>query len=242
VQIFIGDAHGLNTLEYQPAKVAAMEGHYTSHPTRAPLYLFGIPDDENQRLNYAIGIPGLSSLILKHGLEEPLDGLDKFAAEDRPPVAMVFFAFRIMVGIGLAMVAVAIWAAVARWRGRLYTSPWLHRACLAMGPSGIVAVLAGWIVTEVGRQPYTIYGLLRTADSAAPLVAETVGNSLLFFIVVYFAVFGAGVFYILRLMSRPPVYEEPTLGDVVSGPIRTAGITPAQEEIVRRRRDGEFKV
>ena len=103
-----------------------------------------------------------------------------------------------------------------------------------MAPSGLIAVLAGWITTEVGRQPYTVYGMLRTAESAAPLDAAAVGTSLVAFIVVYFAVFGAGTFYIMRLMSRPPVFDEPRLKDVTKGPTRTAGITPAIEETMRR--------
>jgi cytochrome d ubiquinol oxidase subunit I len=234
VQIYLGDLHGLNTLEHQPAKVMAMEGHYDSYPDGAPLYLFGIPNDETQTLDYAVGIPGLSSLILKHDLNAPLDGLDTIPDDEQPPVAIVFWSFRIMVAIGFAMLGLGAWSLYARWRGRLYEMPWLHRAALTMAPSGLVAVLAGWITTEVGRQPYTVYGLLTTTDSVAPLDAAAVGTSLVAFVVVYFAVFGAGTFYILRLMSRPPVFDEPRLKDVTKGPIRTAGITPAIEEAMRR--------
>ncbi|WP_316014449.1 cytochrome ubiquinol oxidase subunit I [Roseobacter sp. HKCCA0434] len=234
VQIFLGDMHGLNTLEHQPAKVMAMEGHYESHPDGAPLYLFGIPNDAEQRLDYAVGIPNLSSLILKHDLNAPLDGLDTIPDDEQPPVAIVFWSFRIMVAIGFAMLGIGVWSLWARWRGRLLTTPWLHRAAVAMAPSGLIAVLAGWITTEVGRQPYTVYGILRTADSAAPLAAPAVGTSLVAFVVIYFAVFGAGTFYILRLMSRPPVFHEPRLKDVTKGPIRTAGVTPAPEEAARR--------
>ena len=226
LQIVLGDLHGINTLEHQPAKVMAMEGHYESHEHGAPLYLFGIPDDENQELKYAVGIPKLSSLILKHDLNAPLDGLDTIADEDQPPVAIVFWSFRIMVGIGFLMLGVGVFGLWARYRGRLYEAKWLHRAALLMGPSGLVAVLAGWITTEVGRQPYTIYGLLRTSDSASPLEAPAVGASLLAFIIVYFFVFGAGVFYILRLMGHAPKLGEKGVKD---GPIRTSGITPAQQ-------------
>ena len=234
VQIFLGDLHGINTLEHQPAKVMAMEGHYESHPDGAPLYLFGIPNDETQTLDYAVGIPKLSSLILKHDLDAPLDGLDTIPDDEQPPVAIVFWSFRIMVAIGFAMLGIGVWSLWARYRGRLYEAPWLHRAALAMAPSGLIAVLAGWITTEVGRQPFTVYGLLRTTDSVAPLEAAAVGTSLVAFVVIYFAVFGAGTFYILRLMSRPPVFDEPRLKDVTTGPIRTAGITPAPEEAFRR--------
>ncbi len=229
LQIVLGDLHGINTLEHQPAKVMAMEGHYESHPEGAPLYLFGIPDDENQELKYAVGIPKLSSLILKHDLNAPLDGLDTIPDEDQPPVAIVFWSFRIMVGIGFLMLGVGLFGLWARFRGRLYEAKWLHRAALLMGPSGLVAVLAGWITTEVGRQPYTIYGLMRTSESASPLEAPAVGASLLAFIIVYFFVFGAGVFYILRLMKKPPKFGEKGVGAADEGPIRTSGITPAQQ-------------
>ena len=233
VQIFLGDLHGINTLEHQPAKVMAMEGHYESHPNGAPLYLFGIPNDETQTLDYAIGIPQLSSLILKHEWGAPLAGLDTIPDDEQPPVAIVFWAFRIMVALGFGMLGVGMWSLWARWRGRLYEAHRLHRAALVMAPSGLIAVLAGWVTTEVGRQPYTIYGLLRTVDSVAPLDAPAVGATLIAFIVVYFSVFGTGTFYILRLMSRPPVFDEPRLKDVTEGPIRTAGTTPARDEPVR---------
>ena len=241
LQIFVGDLHGLNTKEHQPQKVMAMEGHYESYPDGwAPLYLFGIPNDDEQRLDHAIGIPGLSSLILGHSFDAPLAGLDTIPDDEQPPVAIVFWSFRVMVLIGFAMLGLGLWSLVARWKGRLYTSPRLHRAALLMGPSGLVAVLAGWITTEVGRQPYTVYGLLRTEDSAAPLEASSVATSLVAFIIVYFAIFGAGTFYILRLMSHEPQPAEPSLGEAVKGPIRTAGVTPAQEhEAVRRRDAGE---
>ncbi len=226
LQIGAGDFHGLNTLEYQPAKVMAMEGHYDSHPEGAPLILFGIPNAEQKRIDYAIQIPKLSSLILKHDLNAPLAGLDTIPDEDEPPVVIVFWSFRIMVALGFAMLGVGLWSLWSRWRGSLYDARWLHRAALAMGPSGFVAVLAGWITTEVGRQPFTVYGLLRTADSLAPIEAPAVGASLLAFIIVYFFVFGAGTFYIIRLMSRPP---EPAASDDDEGPTRAAGITPVQQ-------------
>jgi cytochrome d ubiquinol oxidase subunit I len=229
VQIFLGDLHGLNTLEHQPAKVMAMEGHYESHPEGAPLYLFGIPNDAEQRLDYAFGIPKLSSLILKHDLDAPLAGLDTIPDEDQPPVGIVFWSFRVMVALGFAMLGLGLWSLWARWRGRLYDMPWLHRAAVTMGPSGLIAVLAGWITTEVGRQPFTVYGLLRTADSAAPLEAPAVGASLIAFIVVYFAVFGAGTYYILRLMAHSPSSREPRLKDSSEGPVRAAGLTPGRQ-------------
>ena len=224
LQIFAGDQHGLNTLEHQPAKIMAMEGHFDSHPDGAPLILFGIPDQKNKRVDYAVSIPGLSSLILKHGWKEPLAGLDTIPDELEPPVAVVFWSFRVMVGLGTAMLALGLWAAVAWWRGRLTTDRWLLRIAVGMGPAGFLAVLAGWITTEVGRQPYTVYGHLLTADSVSPIAAPAVATSLLAFVIVYFFVFGAGLFYLLRLMARLPAEAEEMVLD--KGPVRTAGIVP----------------
>ena len=228
LQIVLGDLHGLNTLEHQPAKVMAMEGHYDSYPDGAPLVLFGIPNPEERRIDYAVEVPKLSSLILKHDLNAPLDGLDTVPEEEQPPVTLVFFAFRIMIAIGFAMLAVGLWSLWARWRGRLYEDRWLHRVAVAMAPSGLVAVLAGWITTEVGRQPYTVYGALRTADSVSPLGAPAVGASLVAYVVIYFVVFGAGVAYILHLLAHAPMRGEPGVSRE-DGPIRTAGITPAPQ-------------
>ena len=231
VQIFAGDAHGLNTLEHQPQKVMAMEGHFDSHPNGAPLILFGIPNSKEKRVDYAIEIPKASSLILKHDLNAPLAGLDTIADNEEPPVGIVFWAFRIMVGIGFAMLGIGLWSLYARLRGKLHESKWLHRAALVMGPSGFVAVIAGWTTTEVGRQPYTVYGLMRTADSVSPLDAPAVGASLLAFIIVYFIMFGAGTMYILRLMNKPATGKEEA---AASGPLRSAGITPAAADRSKR--------
>ena len=226
LQIFAGDMHGLNTLEHQPQKVMAMEGHFQSHPNGAPLILFGIPDSEAKTVRYAIEIPKASSLILKHDPNAPLAGLDTIPDDEEPPVGVVFWSFRVMVGIGFAMLGMGAWSLLARKRGKLYEWHWLHRAALVMAPSGFVAVLAGWITTEVGRQPYVIYGLLRTADAASPLDAPAVAASLLAFILVYFTVFGAGVWYILHIMKNPPHTDEKGVKRGDKGPIRTAGITP----------------
>jgi cytochrome d ubiquinol oxidase subunit I len=225
-QIVAGDMHGLNTLEHQPAKVMAMEGHYQSHPEGAPLILFGIPDSEAKTVRYAIAIPKASSLILKHDPDAPLAGLDTVPEDEQPPVGTVFWSFRVMVGLGFAMLGIGLWSLWARARGRLYDMPWLHRAAVLMGPSGFAAVLAGWITTEVGRQPYVVYGLLRTAEAASPLDAPAVAASLLAFIIVYFAVFGIGVWYILKLMGKVPQPGEYGVKRGDTGPIRTAGITP----------------
>jgi cytochrome d ubiquinol oxidase subunit I len=233
MQIFVGDLHGLNTLQHQPAKIAAMEGHYETHQDGAPLILFGIPDDDAETTHFALEIPKLGSLILTHKLDGAVQGLKEWAKQDRPPAIIPFFSFRIMVGIGFLMLGLGLWSLVSRWRKDLYTSTWLHRAAVVMGPSGFVAVLAGWYTTEVGRQPYTIYGLMRTSDSLSPVEAPAVGTSLLAFIIVYFLVFGAGVFYLLRLMRREPVLDEDH--ELDKGPHRAAGITPgpAQENPIR---------
>jgi cytochrome d ubiquinol oxidase subunit I len=224
VQIFAGDQHGLNTFKHQPVKIMALEGHYESHADGAPFYIVGWPNDREQRLDYAVGIPKLGSLLLVHRPDAPLAGLDTVPDERQPPAAIIFWSFRIMVGIGLLMLGLGLWSLWARWRGWLYDWAALHRAALIMGPSGFVAVIAGWVTTEVGRQPYTVYGLLTTAESASPLAAPAVAASLTAFVIVYFAVFGIGTWYILKLMSQPPHSGEPE----PEAPIRSAGITPAQ--------------
>jgi len=221
LQVVVGDFHGLNTLEHQPAKIAAMEGHYDSH-RGAPLILFGIPDDEAEQTRYAIEIPKLGSLILTHHWDGEVKGLKAWPKDQRPPAEIIFWSFRLMVGLGMAMAAVGLWAAWQRLRGRLFDNRWLFYAAVLMMPSGFFAVVAGWITTEVGRQPWTVYGLLRTVDSVSPIGPAAVAASLIAFIVVYFTVFGAGVFYILRLMSRSPDAGI----DIDIGPSRAAGITP----------------
>jgi cytochrome d ubiquinol oxidase subunit I len=224
IQILAGDAHGLNTLEHQPAKVLAMEGDYQPSPDGAPLVLFGLPDNDEARVRYKLEIPRLGSLILKHDPSAPLQGLTDFPREQWPPVPIVFWSFRIMVGLGFAMLGLGLWSLVARLRRHLYDWPWLHRAAVAMGPAGFVAVIAGWVTTEVGRQPFTIYGLLTTAESRSPLAAPAVAASLLAFVIVYFFAFGAGTYYLLRLMGKAPERHEAEPPNV---PQRAAGITPA---------------
>jgi len=224
LQIAAGDAHGVNTLEYQPAKIAAMEGHFETQ-AGAPLILFGLPNMRDERTDYAVEIPKLGSLILTHTLDGAIKGLKEWPAGERPFAPLVFWSFRVMVGLGFAMLSLGLWSLWLRWRGRLFESTWLLRTALIMGPSGFIAVLAGWITTEAGRQPYTVYGLLKTAESASPISAGAVGSSLLAFVVVYFTLFGAGVFYILRLLNKPARLADGELpGDE---PIRAAGLMPA---------------
>jgi cytochrome d ubiquinol oxidase subunit I len=225
IQIFAGDQHGLNTLEHQPVKVMAMEGHYQSHPNGAPLILFGLPDQAEGKVKYAIEVPRMSSLILKHSLNAPLAGLDTVPRKDWPPVPITFWSFRVMVGLGCLILGLGLLSLWLRWRGELYQSRLFHGIAMAMGPAGFIAVLAGWITTETGRQPFTVFGLLRTVESASPLAAPAVASSLIAFVVVYFTLFIAGVIYILRLMALPPdPSEQGPRSDI---PVRAAGITPA---------------
>ena len=182
-------------------------------------------------MKYAIEIPKLGSLVLKHSLDAPLKGLDTVPRENWPPVPITFWSFRIMVGMGFLMMGLGLFSLWERWRGALYHSRLLHLFAMAMGPAGFVAVLAGWITTETGRQPFTVYGLLRTVESASPLAAPAVASSLIAFAIVYFAVFSAGVIYILRLMAQPPhPGEQGPQGDI---PARAAGITPASGAAAR---------
>ena len=203
IQIVAGDLHGLNTLEHQPAKVAAMEGHFESQ-RGAPLILFGLPDMAAEETKYALEIPKLGSLILTHSWDGYVQGLKDWAPADRPNAPLVFWSFRIMVGLGVLMALMGVASLLLRWRGRLYETGWFHRWAVAMGPSGFVAVIAGWVTTEVGRQPYTVYGLMRTAESVSPVDAPALAISLTAFVVVYVLVFGTGIYYLLRLMAKPP--------------------------------------
>jgi cytochrome d ubiquinol oxidase subunit I len=225
VQILAGDQHGLNTLAHQPVKIMAMEGHFQSHPDGAPLYLFGLPDQKAGKVRYAVAIPELGSLILKHSPDAPMAGLDTVPRENWPPVPVTFWSFRIMVGLGFLMLLLGLFSLWKRWRGQLYRSHLLHLFAMLMGPAGVVAVVAGWVTTETGRQPFVVYGLLRTADAASPLAAPAVGSSLLAFVIVYFSVYTTGILYILRLMAQPPHPGEP--GPSSQIPLRTTGITPA---------------
>jgi len=224
LQLVAGDLHGLNTLEHQPAKVAAMEGHFETRSGQ-PLILFGWPDEAAERVRWSLEIPRLGSLILTHDADGVVRGLKEWPVEDRPPVAVVFWSFRIMVALGLLMIALGAWGLYARLRGRLYVAPALHRAALVMGPTGFLAVLAGWITTEVGRQPWVVYGHMRTAEAVSAIAAPAVAASLAAFVVVYLVVFGAGTVYLLRLMRDPVAPHAP--GTDAEGPTRAAGITPA---------------
>jgi cytochrome bd ubiquinol oxidase subunit I len=225
IQAIIGDLHGLNTLEHQPQKVAAMEGHWDTQ-RGAPLILFGMPDMAREETRYAVEIPKLGSIILGHSFDAEIKGLKAFSHDQRPTnVSLVFWSFRVMVGVGVLMIFLGLAALWLRWKRRLYATQWFLRWSVAMGPTGLIAVSAGWIVTEAGRQPFTVYGLLRTAESVSPVAVPAVAASLLAFIVVYFLVFGAGIWVIFRLFAQVPHAHEP--GPPRGQPIRSAGITPA---------------
>jgi cytochrome d ubiquinol oxidase subunit I len=204
LQMAVGDQHGLNTLKYQPTKLAAIEGRYdTASPT--PLTVIGIPDDANATMHYAFEIPALGSLILTHSLNGEIKGLKEWPADQRPPVAVPFFAFRIMVGLACLMLGLVALGGWLRWRGRLFDTPIFLRLCQWASPLGFVAVIAGWCVTEVGRQPWTVYGLLRTAQSVSPSLTSTdVTLSLLGYAAVYLLIYPTGLIVMLRLIRGGP--------------------------------------
>jgi cytochrome d ubiquinol oxidase subunit I len=211
VQLIMGDLHGLNTLEHQPAKVAAMEGLWETKQG-APLVLFGLPNQEQERTDFAIEIPKLSSLILTHDLDGEVKGLKEWPADERPPVAWVFWSFRVMVGIGMLMILTGAFAVILYFKKKLFDTKWFQLWCMALTPSGFVAVLAGWFVTEIGRQPYVAYGIIRTSDAISPVVGPHIALSLLAFIITYIFVFGAGTYYILRLIGKGPGTKEDAYG------------------------------
>jgi cytochrome bd ubiquinol oxidase subunit I len=204
LQIFIGDQHGLNTLKYQPAKLAAIEANWETR-SHAPLTLFGIPDMAAETNNYAIEVPDLGSLILTHSLDGAVPGLKDFPPDQRANVTIVFFAFRVMVGIGLLMLAIVALGWLLYSRRRLFESRWYICACQFTIPLGFIAVLAGWTTTEEGRQPWTVYGLLRTADSVTPsLTGHDVLLSMLFYAVAYLVIYPTGVLYMLNIVRKGP--------------------------------------
>ncbi|WP_423395564.1 cytochrome ubiquinol oxidase subunit I [Burkholderia sp. LMG 21824] len=205
IQIFVGDAHGLNTRQYQPAKIAAIEGLWETEKGGTALNLIGLPDMQAEVTRYTIQVPHLGSLILTHSWDGEIRGLKEFPPEDRPYSPIVFWSFRIMAGLGMLMLLTTLLGLLLRKGGCLYESRWYQWFVLSMGPSGLIALLAGWITTEVGRQPWTVYGVLRTADSVSPVTAQQTGISLLIFVVVYFLVFGSGVYYMMKLMAGGPV-------------------------------------
>jgi cytochrome d ubiquinol oxidase subunit I len=201
-QALIGDAHGLNTLAHQPAKLAAMEGLWETRAGQ-PAVLFALPDAAAEANRAEVSIPKLASLYLTHDWEGTVKGLRDFPRADRPPVAPVFFGFRIMVGMWAIMLGLTVWAIWLAWRKRLFDTRSFLRAATWAIPAGYIAVTAGWVTTEVGRQPFVVYGHLRTADAVTPtLTGGDVLVSLTVYVVVYAVIFGAGVYYLIRLVQR----------------------------------------
>ena len=208
VQVLIGDLHGLNTLAHQPAKIAAIEGHWENRPGEGvPLTLIGWPDMEREVNHFAIEVPRLGSLILTHTWDGQFPGLKSYPRADRPNATVVFWSFRTMVGLGLLMLALGFWSLWARWRRSLYRSRALLRSAVMMGPAGLIAILAGWITTEGGRQPWVVYNVMRTADGVSVHDATQLGISLALFVVVYFVLFGAGTIYVLRILAHGPAEQ-----------------------------------
>ncbi len=222
LQLLIGDQHGLDVARYQPATVAAIEAHWNNDGP-APLVLFAIPNEAAERNDAEISIPNGASLIITHSLDGRFAGLKDFAPEDRPPVAWPFYAFRVMVGIGLVMIALALWGAWLWWRGGLETNRLFLRLASLSWPAGFIAVLSGWVLTEVGRQPWVATGILRTADAASPVAAGAVAATLVLFILVYGTVFAAGIYYINRLINTGPAEEEGEPTGVATRPITAGG-------------------
>lgn len=208
LQLLIGDLHGRNTLAYQPIKVAAMESHWETR-TGQPLVLFAWPNTAAERNDYALEIPNLGSLILTHDWNGEVEGLKAVPPEERPPVPTVFFAFRLMVGIWLVLLAIAIAGVCLRWRGRLYDTNWFNIACALSSSLPFIAILSGWTVTEVGRQPFVVFGYLRTADAMSPVSAPAVLGSLTLFVIVYTALLLAFLLYAWRIIGHGPRRHEP---------------------------------
>jgi cytochrome bd ubiquinol oxidase subunit I len=205
LQVLLGDAHGLNTVEYQPAKLAAIEAHWNTG-RRVGLNLFAIPDEKAETNRYVLSVPEVGSLILTHDPNGIVRGLKDWPADQRPPVAIPFFAFRIMVGIGLLMLALIAASWWLRARRRLFDANWFLWICMLASPLGFLAVLAGWTTTEVGRQPWTVYGLLRTSDSVSPsLTGFDVVVSLVGYGVVYLIMFPFGVAVMARIVRNGPL-------------------------------------
>ena len=230
LQIIAGDQHGLNTLKHQPAKVAAMEGHWENHSGEGlPLLLFGLPDMATETTRYALEIPRLGSLILTHSLDGQIPGLKEFAPQDRPNAAIVFWTFRVMVGLGFLMLGLGLWSLWLRRQDRLYDARPFLRFALLMGPAGLIAVLAGWFTTEIGRQPWVVYNVLRTADGVSNHSAPTMVATLGLLVVMYVIVFGVGVSYLLKLIARGPDEEgdDPAADDYTPGrPARPLSAAP----------------
>jgi cytochrome d ubiquinol oxidase subunit I len=220
IQIAAGDAQGRNTLDYQPAKIAAIEGDFDSGVQ--PLNLIGWPDLDAGRMDYAIAIPHLGSVLLVHDWNGVIKGLNAFPRDEWPVVAVTFFAFRVMVGLGILMFLAGLLSLWLRWRGTLFAAAWFHGCVVVMSPAGFLAIIAGWTTTETGRQPWTVQGLLRTAESVSPVTWSEVATSFVAIIVIYLIVFGVGISYLLRMMATAPEPGETPPAD--DAPLRSHGL------------------
>jgi cytochrome d ubiquinol oxidase subunit I len=203
LQLIIGDQHGLNTLKHQPIKIAAMEAHWDGSKP-GDFEIFAWPDEQAQTNRFAISLPHVASLLITHEWNGLFPGLTSVPPADRPPIAPVFFAFRIMVGIGLLMIAAALYGAFLWWRGTLFETRWYLAIMSQCWWFGFVAVIAGWVVTESGRQPWIVQGILRTADAASPVPGGSVATTLVLFVLCYGVVFWMGIYYINRLINGGP--------------------------------------
>jgi len=207
LQLVVGHASGELVRDHQPLKLAAIEAFWETRADQ-PQSLVGLPDREAGKTHGEIAIPGVGNAIQGVPRDQVIRGLDSWPREDWPVVGLVYWAFRIMVGLGLAMIGLGVWGALCCWRKGPEANRLFLRASVLMAPMGFVAVIAGWIVAEAGRQPWVIYGVLRTRDAVSPVGAGQVSASLLAFLAVYAVVFSAGALYILRLMNRGPVPHE----------------------------------
>jgi cytochrome bd ubiquinol oxidase subunit I len=223
LQLFIGDQHGLNTLKYQPIKIAAMEAHWDGS-VPGDFEIFAWPDQKGETNRYSISVPRGSSLVLTHDPNGLFPGLKSVAASERPNVPIVFFAFRIMLGIGFFMIGAALLGAFLWWRGKLFEARWYLWPAQFVWWIGFVAVIAGWTVTEAGRQPWIAYGILRTADAVSPVPGSSIATTLALFVLVYGIVFSTGIYYINRLINTGPagVASEPPASGMAGRPLSSA--------------------
>ena len=223
LQLFLGDQHGLNTLERQPIKIAAIEAHWDGSKP-GDFELFAWPDEKTETNRFAISIPRVASLLITHDPNGLFPGLKSVPPQDRPPIPSVFFAFRIMVGIGLLMIAAALFGAWLWWRRRLFETRWYLWIVSQGWWVGFVAVISGWIVTESGRQPWIATGILRTADGISPVPAASILGTLALFVLVYGVVFSVGIYYINRLIAKGPEGKLAELGEnIAKAPLAAAG-------------------
>ena len=221
LQLFIGDQHGLNTLKYQPVKVAAMEAHWDGSKP-ADFHLFAWPDEKGEKNLFELSIPRGASLILTHKVDGLFPGLTSVPPDQRPPVKMVFFSFRIMLAIGFFMIGAALFGAFLWWRRTLFDTRWFLHILSHSWWTGFVAVICGWIVTETGRQPWLVYGILRTADATSPVPSASILSTLILFVLCYGVVFSAGIYYINRLIANGPRIVKQETGHFAGSPIAAA--------------------